>query len=102
MNSASIQSPKIPVLGPYEAQCFSKYFKGIDSLLAKRFLFGFLPNEEHITSILCELLDERGSQLHQLPYSLLDLNNDLKKNGVFYMLMFLYQQLITISARSMI
>ncbi|QLE49884.1 hypothetical protein FD724_18515 [Nostoc sp. C057] len=81
MNSASIQSPKIPVLGPYEAQCFSKYFKGIDSLLAKRFLFGFLPNEEHITSILCELLDERGSQLHQLPYSLLDLNNDLKKNG---------------------
>jgi len=80
MNPA-LQSPKIPVLGPYEAQCFSKYFKGIDSLIAKRFLCGFLPNEEHITSVLCELLDERGSQLHLLPYSLLDLNNDLKKNG---------------------
>ena len=81
MSPASRHSPKIPVLGPYEAQCFSKYFKGVDLLLAKRFLFGFLPNEEHITSILCELLDDRGSQLHTLPYTLLDLNSDLKKNG---------------------
>jgi hypothetical protein len=80
MNPA-LRSPKIPVLGPYEVQCFSKYFKSIDSLISKRFLFGFLPNEEHVTSILCELLDERGSQLHPLPYSLLDLNHDLKKNG---------------------
>lgn len=81
MSPDSRHSSKIPVLGPYEAQCFSKYFKGVDSLLAKRFLFGFLPNEEHITSILCELLDEHGAQLHRLPYSLLDLNHDLKKNG---------------------
>lgn len=80
MNPA-FKSPKIPILGPYEVQCFSKYFKGINSLIAKRFLFGFSPDEEHLTSILCELLDERGSQLHSLPYSLLDLNNDLKKNG---------------------
>jgi hypothetical protein len=73
--------PKIPVLGPYESQCFSKYFKGVDLLLSKRFSLKFLPDEEHITSILCELLDEHGSQLHSLPYSLVDLNNDLKKNG---------------------
>ncbi|TVP61158.1 MAG: hypothetical protein EA343_14980 [Nodularia sp. (in: Bacteria)] len=72
--------PQIPVLSPYEAQCFSKYFKCVDMLLAKRFSLGFLPNEEHITSILCELLDEHGSQLHPLTYSLSDLNNDLKQS----------------------
>lgn len=72
--------PQIPVLGPYEAQCFSKYFKCVDMLLAKRFPLGFLPDEEHLTSIVCELLDEHGSQLHPLTYSLSDLNNDLKQN----------------------
>ncbi|WP_414551291.1 hypothetical protein [Anabaena sp. CCY 0017] len=72
--------PQIPVLRPYEAQCFSKYFKCVDMLLAKRLSLGFLSDEEHLTSILCELLDEDGSQLHHLTYSLSDLNNDLKQN----------------------
>lgn len=81
MNPISMQLPKIPVLGPYEVKCFYKYFKGIDILLAKRFSCGFVPHEEHLTLILCELLDERASKLHLLPYSLSDLNNDLRKNG---------------------
>lgn len=81
MNPISMQPPKIPVLGPYEVKCFSRYFKGVDLLLAKRFSFGFVPDEEHLTLILCELLDERASKLHLLPYSLSDLNNDLTKNG---------------------
>ena len=81
MNPTSIQSPKIPVLGPYEVKCFYKYFKGVNLLLAQRFSFGFVPDEEHLTLILCELLDERASKLHLLPYSLSALNNDLRKNG---------------------
>lgn len=74
-------SKRIPILGPYEAQCFLKYFKGIDFLLSQRFACGFNPAEEHLTSILCELLDERGSQLHPLEYNASDLNNDLSRNG---------------------
>ena len=74
--------PKIPLIRPYEAQCFSKYFQEIDINLSKRFSLGFFPDEEHITSTLCELLDKNGSQLHSLGYSLSDLNNDLKKNNM--------------------
>ena len=76
-----IRQPVIPFLGPYESKCFSKYFKGIDSLLSQRFSLGFLPDEEHLTSTLCELLDDRGSLLHSLPYNLSNLNCDLKQNS---------------------
>lgn len=57
----------IPVLTPVDAQLLVKYFSGIDQALARRFSLGFSPDEEHLTSLLCELLDDRGSELHHLP-----------------------------------
>ncbi len=70
-----------PAITVKDAECLFKYFAGVDEILGKRFELGFLPDEEHITSLLAELLDERGSLLHHLPYSITQLNADLKSNG---------------------
>lgn len=72
---------KIPVITPQDAELLLKYFTGVASTLAKRFELGFLPDEEHLTSLLCELLDDHGAELHLLAYSVSDLNKDLKKIG---------------------
>jgi hypothetical protein len=42
---------------------------------------GFHPDEEHLTSLLCELLDDKGAELHSLDYSVSDLNKDLSEIG---------------------
>ncbi|MFN6498532.1 MAG: hypothetical protein RMX65_016220 [Nostoc sp. DedQUE01] len=73
--------PAIPVITQRDIKFFFKYFRSIDQILCQRYSLGFCPDEEHLTSILCELLDDRGSQLHQLPYSIADLNIDLEKSG---------------------
>ncbi|MDZ8184251.1 MAG: hypothetical protein RMX96_05225 [Nostoc sp. ChiSLP02] len=73
--------PAIPVLTHRDIKFFLKYFRSIDQILCQRYSLGFCPDEEHLTSILCELLDDRGSQLHQLPYSIADLNRDLENSG---------------------
>ncbi|MBC1240624.1 hypothetical protein GNE10_26390 [Nostoc sp. 2RC] len=73
--------PGIPVLTPRDIKFFFKYFRSIDKILCQRYSLGFCPDEEHLTSILCELLDHKGSQLHQLLYSIADLNRDLEKSG---------------------
>ncbi len=73
--------PGIPVLTPRDIKFFFKYFRSIDKILCQRYSLGFCPDEKHLTSILCELLDHKGSQLHQLLYSIADLNRDLEKSG---------------------
>ena len=72
---------KIPVITPSDAGLLLKYFNGVASVLAKRFELGFHPDEEHLTSLLCELLDNQGAELHSLAYRVSDLNKDLKENG---------------------
>jgi hypothetical protein len=67
----------IPVFTPRDIRLFLKYFSSIDKILTQRFAFGFSPDEEHLTSLLCELLDQRGAELHRLEYSLTQLNEDL-------------------------
>lgn len=69
---------RIPIIGPREAKLLFRYFVSIDRCLAGRFLLGFPPDEEHLTSLLTELLDERGSQLHPVQYSLRQLNDELR------------------------
>ncbi len=69
---------RIPIIGPREAKLLFRYFVSIYRCLAGRFLLGFPPDEEHLTSLLTELLDERGSQLHPLQYSVRQLNDDLR------------------------
>ncbi len=71
----------IPVFSPQDASLFLKYFSGVAQVLARRFSLGFHPDEEHLTSLLCELLDEQGSTLHNLEYSIEKLNNDLNMCG---------------------
>lgn len=71
----------IPVITPTDAEILVRYFSGVDAILARRFTLGFLPDEEHLTSLLCELLDDRGAGLHQLPYTVTQLNEDLKQNN---------------------
>lgn len=71
----------IPVLSPKDADLFLRYFAGVASVLARRFALGFLPDEEHLTSLLCELFDDRGAALHGLGYPVADLNRDLRNLG---------------------
>ncbi|MDP2816229.1 MAG: hypothetical protein Q8O19_06075, partial [Rectinemataceae bacterium] len=72
---------KITILTPGDAEVLLKYFTGVSAALSKRFDLGFIPDEEHLTSLLCELLDDRGAALHSLSYSISDLNADLQKQG---------------------
>lgn len=71
----------IPVFSPRDATLFLKYFSGVAHVLARRFSLGFLPDEEHLTSLLCELFDDRGSALHGLDYGVASLNRDLLNLG---------------------
>ena len=70
---------QIPVFTPYDVSILLKYFAGVDELLSKRFLLGFRPAEEHLTSVLCELLDSKGASLHGLSYTVEDMNKDLEQ-----------------------
>jgi hypothetical protein len=76
-----MKSYSIPILTPQDARIFFKYFCSVDAALAQRFLLGFQPDEEHLTSLLCELLDERGAELHNLPFGIRQLNDELKQTG---------------------
>lgn len=71
----------IPIITPKDVEHLLRYFSGVDEALSRRFSIGFLPDEEHLTSLLCELLDQKGSELHALRYSVSNLNEDLKKSG---------------------
>lgn len=71
----------IPVMTPYDAQCFIKYFSSVELVLGLRFSLSYPPDEEHLTSTLCELLDDKGAKLHNLPYSTENLNQDLSQGN---------------------
>ncbi|OED44944.1 hypothetical protein AB833_00435 [Chromatiales bacterium (ex Bugula neritina AB1)] len=71
----------IPVATPTDVEYLLRYFSGVDEALSRRFEIGFFPDEEHLTALLCELFDERGSELHSLPYSVNQLNSDLQSSG---------------------
>lgn len=77
----STTSPtKIEILTPPDIRCFLKFFSSVDRLLSQRLSLLLYPDEEHLTSLLCELLDDRASSLHQLHYGLANLNSDLEQN----------------------
>lgn len=86
------QKCSIPIFTPHDAQLFLKYFSAVDKILSQRFALGFQPHEDHLTSLLCELLDVKGSGLHQLEYNYFKLNEDLRKNGS---LLTSFMQLVT-------
>lgn len=67
---------KIP-LSPRDAKLLVRYLDGVDHVISARLGRGFNPNEDHLTSLLCEMLDDNLSELSALPYSLSSLREDL-------------------------
>jgi len=56
-----------------------RYLDGVSQAIAKRFESGSSPNEENLTFLLCELLDEGITGLHMLEYPLCKAKEDLEK-----------------------
>ena len=54
-----------------------RYLDGVSQALARRFESGSSPNEENLTFLLCELLDEGTTGLHLLEYPLTKAKEDL-------------------------
>jgi hypothetical protein len=64
-------------LTPREAKLLVRYFDGVDDVVTARLTSGFSPHEDHLTSLLCEMLDDNLSALNSLPYPLPKLKEDL-------------------------
>lgn len=64
-------------LTPREAKLLIRYFDGADDVVTARLTSGFSPHEDHLTSLLCEMLDDNLSALSTLPYPLPKLKEDL-------------------------
>jgi len=64
-------------LTPREAKLLVRYFDGVDDVVTARLTSGFSPHEDHLTSLLCEMLDDNLSALSTLPYALPKLKEDL-------------------------
>jgi hypothetical protein len=64
-------------LTPREAKLLVRYFDGADDVVTARLASGFSPHEDHLTSLLCEMLDDNLSALNALPYPLPKLKEDL-------------------------
>ena len=62
---------------PRDARLLVRYLDGVEDAVCARLSSGFKPREDHLTSLLCEMLDEKMSQLHTLPYPVTELRKDL-------------------------
>ena len=65
------------LLTPRDKKLLVRYFDAVDSVMALRLQQGFSPHEDHLTSLLCELLDAEHAALHAVPYSFEALKGDL-------------------------
>jgi hypothetical protein len=63
---------------PRDAKLIIKYLDGVDDVITARMTAGFNPYEDHLTALLCEMLDEKQSALNALPYPLSALREDLE------------------------
>jgi hypothetical protein len=62
---------------PRDAKLLIRYLDGVDDIITARLANGFSPHEDHLTSLLCEMLDDNQSVLSALPYPLAQLRDDL-------------------------
>jgi hypothetical protein len=65
------------LLTPRDQKLLVRYLDAVDSAVAGRLLTGFSPHEDHLTALLCELLDSQHSPLHALSYTFETLKADL-------------------------
>ncbi|MBY0317930.1 MAG: hypothetical protein K2X72_04350 [Reyranella sp.] len=63
-----------------EGHIIWRYLDGVSQALARRFNGGSSPNEENLTFLLCELLDEGTTGLHLLHYPLTKAKEELAKS----------------------
>ena len=63
---------------PRDAKLIIKYLDGVDDVITARMTAGFNPYEDHLTALLCEMLDEDLSTLNSLPYPLSALHEELE------------------------
>jgi hypothetical protein len=62
---------------PRDAKLIVRYLDSVDDVVTARLAAGFSPHEDHLSALLCEMLDDNQSALHTLSYSLASLRTDL-------------------------
>jgi hypothetical protein len=53
-------------LTPRDAKLLVRYFDGADDVVSARLTRGFSPHEDHLTALLCEMLDDNLSALSRI------------------------------------
>ena len=69
--------PSRSLLTPRDAKLLVRYLDAVDSVVSARLTVGFSPHEDHLTALLCELLDGNLASLHRLDYTFDDLRRDI-------------------------
>ncbi len=67
-------------LTAHDAKLLVRFLDAVDDLVTERFGMGFRPREEHLTSLLCEMLDDRMAKRHNLSFSHSQLQCELEKD----------------------
>lgn len=67
-------------LTPREAKLLVRYLDAVDDAVTARLSSGFSPHEDHLTSILCEMLDDNLTALNSLSFPLTSLQAVLAKD----------------------
>jgi len=65
---------------PREAKLLVRYLDAVDDSVTARLSSGFRPHEDHLTSLLCEMLDDNLTALNRLSFSLVELRDELAKD----------------------
>ena len=64
-------------LTPRDAKLIIRYLDGVDDIISARLASGFNPHEDHLTSLLCEMLDDNLTSLSSLSFPLSKLREEL-------------------------
>jgi len=70
----------IACITPREAKLLVRYLDAVDDSVTARLSSGFSPHEDHLTSLLCEMLDDNLTALNRLSFSLVELRDELAKD----------------------
>lgn len=67
-------------LTPREAKLLVRYLDAVDDAVTARLSSGFSPHEDHLTSLLCEMLDDELSAFNRVSFPLAELQAELAKD----------------------
>ena len=66
---------------PRDAKLLVRYLDAVDDAVSARLAIGFNPHEEHLTALLCEMLDDNWSSNNNLSYPVTQLRIDLAEDA---------------------